>query len=466
MTSVRARVYGILVGATALVLALAWIAAASMVSSAEWASAARILAAVSAVALAAITAAAELVSRHFLAPLEELRAVAEALTTGDLTARVRTQRRVELGALGRAIDRMADQLRARIADVHADEARLRVMLDAMDEAVIVTRPDGDISLTNAAFVRLTGQAAIGRTSIEVLRSGELHDAFASALRGKAVSVTFHLAAQGAQRTMSARVAPLPEGAGAIAVMHDVTERHRAEAVRRDFVANASHELRTPLTAIRGFAETLRDGALARPDVARRFVESIGDNAVRLSRIVDDLLELSRAESPDARFDLVPVDARDAARKVLEALEGKALAKRIELALEDGDAVLAVADADALDQILINLVDNAIKYTPSDGRVRVRVTRDETRAVIEVRDTGPGIPAHHLPRIFERFYRVDAGRSRQQGGTGLGLSIVRHLATRIHAEVRVESQLGHGSTFRVSMPLRAASVRAPTDVPRS
>jgi two-component system phosphate regulon sensor histidine kinase PhoR len=269
-------------------------------------------------------------------------------------------------------------------------------------------------------------------------------------------VALELVAQGVRRSIRAQVAPLPKRQGVVAVLHDVTQLKRADAIRRDFVANASHELRTPLTSIRGFAETLLDGALSDERTAQRFVGHIGENARRLERLVEDLLELSRAESPDSRMELGRVDASALAAQLVAGVEQRALEKRLALTLE-AEPAIASADARALDQVLLNLVDNALKYTPEGGHVALRVKNvvasggpQEARVLIEVQDDGPGIPAAHLDRIYERFYRVDKGRSREQGGTGLGLSIVKHLVQRMGGEVSVESRVGHGSVFRVSL----------------
>jgi two-component system phosphate regulon sensor histidine kinase PhoR len=293
----------------------------------------------------------------------------------------------------------------------------------------------------------------GRTAVEAIRSAELHEAVEGALRGESSSVTLEIRVGVESRMLAAQVAPLPARSGVVAVLHDVTELKLADTVRRDFVANASHELRTPLTAIRGFAETLADGAIGDPVLAKRFLGRILEHAVRLQRLVDDLLELSRAESPDVAFTLGPVDVGVAISRALRGLERNAADKRITLSAEGlDDAPLFVeADAVALDHVLVNLVDNGVKYTPDGGRVTVHLdTNPEEGVVIEVSDTGGGIAPQNLPRIFERFYRVDSGRAREVGGTGLGLAIVKHLVQRMGGEVGVESRLGRGTTFRVQL----------------
>ncbi len=320
-----------------------------------------------------------------------------------------------------------------------------------DIAIYVATGRLDIGITGRDLLVDSGAGAEGRTPIEAIRSPELHAAVRRAItKGQGAEVELDVPVQGAIRSIQAHVAPLPKRQGVVAVLHDVTELKHADAIRRDFVANASHELRTPLTSIRGFAETLLDGALSDERTAARFVGHIGENARRLERLVEDLLELSRAESPDSGLDLGPVNVSELAAQTVGEVEQRAKEKRQTLAF-DAEPAVAMADPRGLDQVLLNLVDNAIKYTPQGGNIAVRVAKRQGRVTVEVIDDGPGIPRAHLDRIFERFYRVDKGRSRDQGGTGLGLSIVKHLVQRMGGEVSVESRLGHGSVFRVSLP---------------
>jgi two-component system phosphate regulon sensor histidine kinase PhoR len=234
-------------------------------------------------------------------------------------------------------------------------------------------------------------------------------------------------------------------------LRDVTEAKRAEAMRRDFVANASHELRTPVSAIRGAAETLLAGALQDPEAAARFVDMIARHAERLARLTEDLLDLSRIESGQWEMRLERVELAPLAQSVLDLHADRAAEKQLKLVRDVPAEAAAVADARALEQVLVNLVDNAVKYTPPGGAVTVRAHAEPGRALIEVVDTGPGIERHHLARLFERFYRADPGRSRDQGGTGLGLAIVKHLAQAQKGDVGVESGSG-GTRFWVSLPL--------------
>jgi two-component system phosphate regulon sensor histidine kinase PhoR len=256
--------------------------------------------------------------------------------------------------------------------------------------------------------------------------------------------------------------PGAEGAphGAVLTFHDATERRRLDHVRRDFVANASHELRTPLTSIRGFVEALEDGAALDPTTSERFLGKIRTHADRMAALVEDLLELSRLESgeqPPRWEDVAPAEI---AEDVVASFTGLAGRKEIILLRIDRSAPTIVTDAERLRRILENLVENAVKYTPAGGRVEVAsAPGPQGGAVLEVSDNGPGIAAEHLPRIFERFYRVDKARSREMGGTGLGLAIVRHLAEGMGATVRVASTPGKGTCFTVTVPSGAEHTSA-------
>ncbi len=466
--SLRTRLMGSLLLVALLVVGGTWIFATPLFEGAARAVFQQVVlvAGLSAALLAALLS--EYLARSIGGPIHELREAAEALRRGDLEHRIRSSRPDELGALAGAIDRMADEMVERVDAVRREEARLRTILDAMVEGVLVTNPEGVIVLTNAALTKLVGADVVGRRLDAAVRSAALQEAVERANAGATLEIDFDVTSAGHRRTIAAQLAPLRGRDGVVAVLHDITQLRRVEKVRRDFVANVSHELRTPLTAIRGFAETLVDGV---PDEAMRarFIQTIHFNAQRLHALVEDLLQLSHAESPDSELEIVPIDAVELARGVIAGLESRAAEKVQELELVvEGRADLALADPRALDQVLVNLVDNAIKYTPDCGRIEVRAKREAGCVVLEVKDTGPGIPEKHLDRIFERFYRVDKGRARAQGGTGLGLSIVRHLVARMGGEVSVRSTVGEGTTFVVRLeaavgslpPRRMAAAPAP------
>jgi two-component system phosphate regulon sensor histidine kinase PhoR len=338
-----------------------------------------------------------------------------------------------------------------------DEARLRTILNSMVEAVFVTDEKGRVVLTNQALETLGAADVVGRRAKNVIKSKELKIAIRRARKkGDAAVVELESVIGGKLRALRAQVAPLPGGAGVVTVLHDVTGLREADRIRRDFVANASHELRTPLTAIRAFAETLQDGALSDPETAKAFVASIVRHTLRLQRLVEDLAQLSQAESPQHDDDAEPIDVRPVCAQSVSSLDSYAKKKGARLLLEMPDQPL-VADVSprALEHVLINLVENAIKYSPAGAEVRVRLFRGDDQVVLEVRDQGPGIPEKYQRRIFERFYRVDKGRSRDEGGTGLGLSIVKNLVERMGGTVEVESEVDHGSLFRVSLPAEGA-----------
>ncbi|MCA9604397.1 MAG: HAMP domain-containing protein [Myxococcales bacterium] len=466
--SLRARLMGSLLLAACAVTGGAWLFGTPLFDGASRAAFEHVVLSAGLVAAVLAMLISECLARWIGQPIHDLREAAEALRRGELDHRIRSSRPDELGALATAIDRMADELVERVDAVRHEEARLRTILDAMVEGVLVTDRDGRIVLTNAALTKLAGEDVVGRPLEGAVRSAALHDGVRRANAGETLEIDFDVTSGGARRTIAAQLAPLHGREGVVAVLHDITQLRRVEKIRRDFVANASHELRTPLTAIRGFAETLVDGV---PDEAMRthFIQTIHFNAQRLHALVEDLLQLSHAESPDSELEIVPIDATALAASVLAGLESRAADKAQELELViEGRTELALADARALDQVLVNLVDNAIKYTPECGRIELRVRRAAGCVVFEVKDTGPGIPEKHLDRIFERFYRVDKGRSRAQGGTGLGLSIVRHLVARMGGEVSVRSTVGEGTTFVVRLeaavgslpPRRIASAPAP------
>jgi two-component system phosphate regulon sensor histidine kinase PhoR len=323
----------------------------------------------------------------------------------------------------------------------------RELLAAMPAAAGLLATDGRVRAANAALDRIApGGSAAGLTIAEIARNGELSEAVRRALEGSPKQLELQLG----QRTFIANAVPMLRGEVLVA-LRDVTAARMADATRRDFVANASHELRTPVSAIAGAAETLLSGAVDDPGQARRFVEMIARNAERLARLTNDLLDLSRIESRQWPVRLEPVSVEAVARRALEVCAEPARRKRIEVSLDVPAGLAARADARALEHVLVNLLDNAVKYTPEGGRAKVSAAASEGRVEIVVSDTGPGIERHHLPRIFERFYRVDPGRARDAGGTGLGLAIVKHLMRLHGGSVRVESEPGRGSRFFLEFP---------------
>ncbi|MBX3273438.1 MAG: PAS domain-containing protein [Sandaracinaceae bacterium] len=338
--------------------------------------------------------------------------------------------------------------------VTVEEARLRTILDSMVEAVYVTDATGRVTLTNRALEALIARDVVGRRAKNVIRSKELKRAIRRARkRNQATDVELESVIGDKIHSFHAQVSPLPDGEGVVTVLHDVTRLREADRIRRDFVTNASHELRTPLTAIRGFAETLRDGAYKNPTDAERFLDAILRHAKRLQRLAEDITLLAQAEAPGDDDEPVALDVRGAIRECAASLESFAKERDVRLSLELADEPLVLElSGRAFEHIVLNLIENAIKYSHAGGEVVVAARAAEHHVVVEVRDRGVGIPEKYRERIFERFYRVDKGRSRHEGGTGLGLSIVRNLVRRMGGRIEVESAVDVGSTFRVRLPV--------------
>lgn len=422
-------------------------------------------------AAAMSTLAAQLVA----APVRALTDTARSMVR-DLSVRTRTRANDEVGELAGALDELADGLAASMETLRAERDRLGTILDSMVEGVVVTDADGRVVVSNRAlremFLRTQDQV-IGRSPIESLRVAELHDAIEEAASaGQRTNVEFTI--EGVRpRTLAASAAPLrgPDGTreGCVAVISDVTELRRLEGLRREFVANVSHELRTPVAAVRAAVETLEGGAIDDPKFAREFVAIIDRHADRLRRLVEDLLELSRIEAKELKLAPESLSVAEQCEHVVELFALAAKSKKTELSVAiNDDAGRVFADRRGFEHVLANLVDNAIKYAGEGARVTVRAgagaaINGVSTVRITVEDTGPGIDARHLPRLFERFYRVDTGRSRQLGGTGLGLAIVKHMAEAMGAKVTVESEVGKGTRFHVDLPRepeRRTSVRPP------
>jgi two-component system phosphate regulon sensor histidine kinase PhoR len=393
-------------------------------------------------------------------PLNEVMDAARRFALGDLSARSRVSRGDELGELATIVNRSADQLQERITEIARDRARTEAILSAMAEGVMAVDHAGRVVLANQALrAGLDVPDPVGRHYLEVVRQSEVGALLEEVLGtgDRRTSEVVMLRGGRAYAVTGVRFpGPVGQAHGAVLTFHDVTERHRVDRLRRDFVANASHELRTPLTSVRGFVEALEDGAMEEPSTARRFLGKIRVHADRMAALVADLLELSRLESGERPPRFETVRPAEAVEEVVASLAEQARGRRIEVTTDADLAPPITSDADRLRGILENLLENAVKYTPPGGHVAVTARPDAEGAVVfEVADDGPGIAPEHLPRIFERFYRVDKARSRDLGGTGLGLSIVKHLAEGMGASVSVESQPGNGTRFRVRVPSRPA-----------
>ena len=414
-----------------------------------------------AIALVATARLALALSASLGGPLRAIMDSARRFAAGDLAARSRVERDDEIGELARILNDSADELQARLTDLARERARSDAVLSSMDEGLLAVDHHGTVLLANESLCRaLSLRDPVGRHYLEAVRQREVAALVEEVLRaGSRVEVEVDL--HHLRRAYALAAGPFPgvEGAphGAVVTFHDITDRRRLDRIRRDFVANASHELRTPLTSIRGFVEALEDGADDDPERGRRFLGKIRVHADRMAALVSDLLELSRLESGERPLQPEPVRPAEVADEVVFALEEPARERRVSVSISGPHDLTVVTDREALRRILENLIENAIKYGREGGRVDVEVVRTaESGARITVADDGPGIAAEHLPRIFERFYRVDKARSREVGGTGLGLAIVRHLAENLDGRVSVSSEEGRGARFVLDLPPAAIS----------
>ncbi len=392
-------------------------------------------------------------NRTLFRPLRRIIDGAEQLAAGKLDSRVAVPEAQELATLAAGLNHLAGEVEAQLRLLGTERDHLREILASMSEGVLVIDAEGRIRLANAVFRRIfkLENDLGGRSAAEVVAQPVIEELIASALDGRDAHGA-ELDLEEPRLNLSLLASPLPAGRGAVVVVRDVTRELRLAEARRDLVANVSHELKTPLTAIRGYAETLEDGALDQPPVARRFTRSILEQCARLEALLGDLLTLSRLESqrqdPPA---MAAVDLAQLARDAVCVLAPRARKGDLELTLQAPEKLPAVGERDELERLLLNLIENAIKYNRPGGEVSVRLGAEGSDVVIEVRDTGIGIPEEALDRIFERFYRVDKGRARDQGGTGLGLAIIKHVAQNHGGRVEVESRLGKGSVFTVRLP---------------
>lgn len=407
-------------------------------------------------------------SRRLVRPLESLTQAAQAIASGDLGQEVVVTNRDEVGSLAEAFNRMSRELSARVQQLQlktqqtAEQSELfETVLGSMIEGVVVIDDRQRILYANAAAGPLldlpTSQVA-GRSLFEAARHPRVQKVVDQVLHGVPPErVEYEVPRSNAIVALIASPLPGNPPPGAVLVLHDVSELRRLENLRREFVSNVSHELKTPLTTIQAYTETLLSGALEDAQHNRQFVERIEEQAERLHHLILDMLSLARIEAAEEAYELMPVSLEKTVQTCLDDHRSAAEGKNISLEFEPPPReVLAWADEEGLLTVLNNLVDNAVKYTPANGRVVVRWRMEARRAVIEVQDTGIGIPKLHQARVFERFYRVDKARSREVGGTGLGLSIVKHWVQVFGGSVEVASDTGRGSKFTLRLPLVSGS----------
>jgi two-component system phosphate regulon sensor histidine kinase PhoR len=406
-------------------------------------------------AAVALTLGAGFVVRAWITrPLRQISAISKKLAAGDLNQRLPISGDDEIVALGNSLNTMAKNLSDQMRELSEGKQRIELIVGAMSEGVIVLDSDGQITLTNRAVrsVMENDRDPIGKTMLEVFRKPELENAVRNALAGGSTEVVEMTT--GNARIVQANVAPVADANGVVdavvVVFHDLTEIRRVERMRRDFVANVSHEFKTPLTSIRGYAETLLSGALQDRKIAGDFVKIIERNAHYLESLVSDLLVLARLEA-ELPASLDVVDVKFVVEETVSSRHS-AIAERGITIHNECPSVEIRADRVRLGTAISNLIDNAIYYNKPNGDIRITGTVNGSMFELSIADSGQGIPAEDIPRIFERFYRVDKARSRESGGTGLGLSIVKHAIESQGGYITVASRIGLGSTFTIRLPI--------------
>lgn len=386
-------------------------------------------------------------------PLRQMMQVGKLISRGDFSQKVKVKTKDEIGELAEILNQMSTELSQKIEQITQDRSQMQSILSSMVEGVMAIDPKGKLLLANSALCEMFGldQSSYGRFYYELIRSHELNQFIRMVLSARVSQkreISFIHPEEKDFLVQSAPAEKPKEGSvSAILVFHEITELKKTERIRKDFVANVSHELRTPLTSIKGFVEALKDGAVIDPEKSARFLSIISQHSDRMNKIISDLLQLSQIESEDFELKIEPLSVRELFEEVTSVLRPLAAEKsqKIEIALYS-ETQKVIGDKYRIIQALTNLVDNAIKYTPEKGSIKIE-SRDKDNSVeIAVIDNGIGIQQKNLPRVFERFYRVDKDRSRESGGTGLGLSIVKHIIEAHGGKVGVKSDPGRGSEF--------------------
>ncbi|PYQ41807.1 MAG: two-component sensor histidine kinase [Acidobacteria bacterium] len=386
--------------------------------------------------------------------LQRIVDVAARIEQGDLRARVNDRPLDEIGRVAAAIDKTARQIELSFAAVRSSQHQLETLLNSMQDAVIAVSADGLVRWANHPMDQLVPQhTRLNAPVVETIRDPDFLAAVQAATitkevkNGRATSIV-------PGRAFEVTAAPLPDG-GVVAVLRDLTETERVEKTRRDFIANVSHELRTPLTSIQGYTETLLDTTSENSNSSREFLEIIRKNSLRMSRLTEDLLTLARVESGETRFETEPIPPLELLNDAEQSFREIARTQGVDLKIVDSQAVESLppvlADREAIHQVFANLIDNAMKYGCSGARIELGACAAQRAVEFYVRDFGAGISSEHLPRLFERFYRVDKARSRESGGTGLGLAIAKHIMLAHSGSIRAESEIARGTTFLFTLP---------------
>ncbi len=398
-----------------------------------------------------------ILTRGITEPINKIIRASGKFSRGDFSHTIYLDSDDEIGRLAATLNTMARSLEEKIGEIEIKNQHLLAVFESMVEGIIVVDKDNRIVSVNSAFERIFDAARKdleGKVFLEAVRNSDISDIIGSVLSSGAVKSSELSVVWPVQRIFQINASPVferGEVTGCLLVIHDVTELRKLETMRRDFVANVSHELKTPLTAMKGFVETLLEGALEDKDNARAFLKIIGDHTERLNSLVNDLLDLSYLESKNVRFDPERFDLSELAVRVLSGFGSHLKKKKVGVQFDLPDKLAVNADKDKIEQVLTNLIDNSIKFNRENGSIRVFAEVRDRSVKIKIKDSGAGIPEKDLPRIFERFYRVDKARSRELGGTGLGLAIVKHIVELHGGSVGVESIEGLGSTFWFSLP---------------
>ena len=393
-----------------------------------------------------------------IGPLNKVNTVAQEMARGNLDRELHIYSDDEFGQLARNVNEMARQLKNTIAQITEARNQASAILDSMADGVIALNKSAEVLFVNPVVEQVFGisqAASQGKNILGVIRNYDVERLLERALKTEKPITeevrliypepkVFHLCAT-----------PLhgQQGGGIVVLLSDITEHKRLEDMRTEFIANVSHELRTPITSIRGFLETLLDGKIEDTVITRHFLEIMSKETERLTRLIDDLLNLSNIEERRVVHRWQSIQLTDTINRIVTMFRTQASDKKLDVITEVPPKLPVIqGDPDMLAQVLINLVDNAIKYTPSGGRITIRAGTTEGNVKVEVEDTGIGIPPENLPRIFERFYRVDKARSRELGGIGMGLAIVKHIIRAHGGKAKVESEVGKGSTFIFTLPV--------------
>ncbi len=399
----------------------------------------------------------DILARLTSRPLRQVAAIAVGISEGDFRRRLPVVWHDELGDLARIMNEMAARLEAQLTKLSGEKSRLDAILKGMGEGLMVTDARGEITLVNPAFCRLFGvnEKVVGAPLSHISRHPALHDSYSQVKESGSELLDEMTLQVSGEKVLLTHWVPLTAESGlggVVAVFHDISDLKRLENIRKDFVANVSHELRTPVTVIKGYAETLLEGVIREnPEQAERFISIIHNHSDRLTALLTDLLSLSELESANFSLQLQKTPLEGSIRRARTLLEERAAVKSISITLPSSPLLPVMADQGRLEQVLVNLLDNAVKYTPAGGTVTVAVSEEDGFLRIAVQDSGVGVPPDSIPRLFERFYRVDSGRSRDEGGTGLGLAIVKHIVQLHGGTVRAENNRdSRGATFSFTL----------------